>query len=294
MRVLRSRPLILLFVVVGAFVIMFLDAGGQMGPFNDAIQRLLRPFDIAFTEARSDLAEMLSTARDLRTLRRENSELQALVERLTVENLELAEVRAENEKLRAFFAFAQVNPTYNFRGGQIIARAIGVKASPYADTLQIDLGAEHGIRLGMPVVTDRGLVGRIAEVFSNSSTVLLLSDPNSSINVMTQSSRAPGTLNGRAGQDPVMDFIPPDMKVAVGEIVITSGLGGNFPKGLVVGQITEVLHSDNQPFQRAVVRPTVDFDRLELVLVITSFTPYDTAGEPAISSFLTPTPAPTP
>jgi len=125
----------------------------------------------------------------------------------------------------------------------------------------------------MPVVTDRGLVGRIVDVHPYTSEILLIDDASSSVNAMTQTSRAPGALRGRVGQDPLLDLIPPDVEVSIGEIVITSGLGSKFPKGVVIGQVVEIIQNDNQAFQQAVVRPTVDLNRLELVLVITSFPP---------------------
>lgn len=285
----RLRPFVLLLVVAAAFVVMILDTTGALAPVEGAAQSALAPLASALTDVRTTAANILQTARDLRSLRQRNSELEALIERLTVENLQLSEVATENEQLRSFFQFAQTNPTYDFRGGQIIARVIGSGASPYTDIIQIDLGQAHGIEAGMPVVTDRGLVGRILHVFPRSAELLLLSDPSSSINVMTQASRAPGSLHGRVGQLPVMEFIPPDVVVAAGEIVITSGLGGAFPKGLVVGQVVEVLRNDNRAFQQAIIRPTVDFDRLELVLVITNFPPEAAAETKATAS---PTPAP--
>ncbi len=273
MQLLRPRPLGIFAVILGAIVIMFLDAAGLLTPVNGVIHEAARPFATTFTELRTGLSEMVTTVRDLRTLRRRNTELEALVERLTVENLQLSEVATENAQLRRFFEFAQANPTYDLRGAQIVARVIGERATPFVAALDIDLGREHGIERGMPVVTDRGLVGRIAEVYPQTSEVLLLTDPLSAVNVMTQASRAPGVLRGRTGKLPLMDYIPPDVEVSTGEIVITSGLGRDFPKGLVVGQVVEVLRNDNRPFQQAVIRPTVNFDRLELVLVVTNFRP---------------------
>lgn len=281
----RLRPFVLVLVAAAAFVVMILDSTGILAPVEGVAQGVLAPLASALTDVRATAANIIQTARDLRSLRQRNSELEALNERLTVENLQLSEVATENEQLRSFFQFAQTSPTYDFRGGQIIARVIGSGASPYANIIHIDLGRRHGIKAGMPVVADRGLVGRTLNVFPESSELLLLNDPSSSINVMTQASRAPGSLHGRAGQLPIMEFIPPDVNVAVGEIVITSGLGGAFPKGLVVGQVVEVLRNDNLAFQQAVIRPTVDFDRMELALVITNFPP-ETAPESP------PTPAP--
>ena len=270
----RSRPLILLLVVIlGAFAIFLLDNAGYLGPANNALHSAFRPISITFTEARKNSIELLQTARDFRTLRQRNNELEILVGRLTVENLQFAEVVTENEQLRSFLGFAQTNPTYDFRGGQIIARVISQGAYPYINTIEIDLGATHGLKQGMPVTTDRGLVGRIVDVHPYTSEILLISDPSSSVNAMTQTSRAPGAFRGRVGQDPLMSLIPPDVEVSVGEIVLTSGLGRKFPKGIVIGQVVEILQNDNRAFQQAIVRPTVDLDRLELVLVITSFPP---------------------
>ncbi len=275
----RLRPLILLLVVIlGAFVIVFLDNAGYLGPVNNALHSAFRPISITFTEARKTSVDLFQTARDFRTLRQRNNELEVLVERLTVENLQLAEVVTENEQLRSFFAFAQTNPTNDFRGGQVIAQVISEGDNLYINTIEIDLGEKHGLKQGMPVVTDRGLVGRIADVHPYTSEILLINDASSSVNAMTQTSRAPGLLRGRVGQDPLMGLIPPDVEVSVGEIVLTSGLGNKFPKGIVIGQVVDILQNDNQAFQQAIVRPTVDLDRLELVLIITSFPPTP-AGE---------------
>ena len=213
MKIFRSRPFVLAIVVVGALLIMALDTVGRVTPLGDAIYGAIAPLTVTLTNLREAADNVVQTARDLRTLRRRNAELELLVQRLTVENLQLSEVAIENERLRAFLDFAQTNPTYDLRGGQIIARVIADSASPYADIAQIDLGEKHGIRPGMPVVTDRGLVGRIVQVRSTTSEVLLLTDPNSAVNVMTTASRAPGVLNGRAGQLPLMDLIPPDVEI---------------------------------------------------------------------------------
>lgn len=283
----RLRPLILPLVMLGAIVIIGLDLAGYMGPANDIIHTALKPPAILFTEAKDMIASGVDAVREARTLRERNAELEDLANRLTVENLRLAEVETENEQLRSLLNFAQTVPAFSFRGGQIIARVIGGSASPFTHPIQIDLGEQHGIKQGMPVVTDRGLVGRIFHVYSRSSDIMLITDPRSSVNVMTQGSRAPGILRGRVGQLPVMELIPPEIEISVGDIIITSGLGGHFPKGLVAGQIVDVEKNDNLMFQTAVIQPTVDFDRMELVLVITSF-PIEMESQPETEPTLAP------
>ncbi len=287
MQHLRLRPLILPLVILGAILIISLDLAGYLGPVNDIIHTALKPPAILLTEAKTLIGGGVDAVREIRTLRQRNAELEDLANRLTVENLRLAEVETENEQLRTLLAFAQTNPSYDYRGGQIIARVIGDSASPFTHPIQIDLGEQHGIEEGMPVVTDRGLVGRIFNVYPRTSDIMLITDPRSSVNVMTQASRAPGILRGRVGQLPIMELIPPEIEISVGEIIITSGLGGHFPKGLVVGQVIEVQKNDDLMFQSAIIQPTVDFDRMELVLVITSFP----AEAPETAE---PTPQPTP
>ena len=269
----RLRPLLLPLVILGAILVIALDLTGYLTPINNVIHAALRPPAIFFTETKQVLGGGVDAVKELGTLRERNAELEDQVNRLTVENLRLAEVETENTQLRTLLAFAQTNPSYDYRGGQIIARVIGEGASPFTHPIQIDLGQEHGIEVGAPVVTDRGLVGRIFHVYPRTSDIMLITDPHSSINVMTQASRATGLMRGRVGKLPIMELIPPEIEISVGEIIITSGLGGHFPKGLVVGQVVEVIRNDDLMFQSAVIQPTVDFDRMELVLVISNFPP---------------------
>lgn len=264
----------LFFLLTGISILLLtLSAAGHLAPVEGVLLTVTRPLLTVFNAAGRQATNVVNTARDLATLRAHNAQLQTQVDTLTIDNLRLKEVEAENERLRSLLRFAQLNPTYDYRGGQVIARAISQGPSNYMATLAIDLGAEHGIAAGMPVVTERGLVGRIHKVGPLSSTVLLITDPSSGVQALTQRGRAVGVVNGRAGALPIMQYIPQDADISVGDLVITSGLGGAFPKNLVIGQIVEVQHRDYEMFQQAVLRPTVNFDRLEIVLVITNFRP---------------------
>jgi rod shape-determining protein MreC len=127
----------------------------------------------------------------------------------------------------------------------------------------------------MPVVTNRGLVGRISEVGDSWSRVLLITDVSSSVNAVTSSSRATGLVQGRPDGLPVMRDIPQGDTVSVGDTVFTSGLGGNFPRQILIGQITAVERNDTDLYQTAIVQPTVDFNHLEMVLIITDFEPIE-------------------
>jgi rod shape-determining protein MreC len=268
-----SRTLVFYFLAALSLVLLVLSSTGRLAPVEGALSRPTEPLLAAFNSVGRWGNNVVTTVRDLGSLRSQNQRLQTLVDTLTIDNLRLTEVEGENERLRQLLKFRQLNPTYDFRGGQVIARVISEGPSNYLRTISIDLGENHGIKPDMPVVTERGLVGRIYKVGPTSSTVLLITDPSSGVNAMTKTNRVVGVVNGQAGTLPVMEYIPQDAEVTVGDPVITSGLGGNFPKNLVVGQVVEVRKRDFDMFQQAVVRPTVNFDRLEVVLVITNFKP---------------------
>lgn len=270
---LSGRVILFFGLAALSIVLLVLSSSGTTEPVEGFALRFGRPVLSAFNSLGRQFGNLLNTARDLATLRARNLQLQAQVDTLTIDNLRLQEVEEENKLLRSLLRFAQLNPTYDYRGGQVIARVISPGPSNYLDTIRIDLGAEHGIAPGMPVVTERGLVGRIHKVGPTTSTVLLITDPASGVPAMVQRTREVGVVNGRAGAMPVMDFISQDADITRGDYVITSGLGGTFPKNLVIGQVIEVRKRDYEMFQQAVIRPTVNFDRLEAVLIITNFKP---------------------
>jgi rod shape-determining protein MreC len=269
----RWWPLALL-LVIAAVILMNTQFTGAP---RDIASRVLVPVQRILSSAGAGLRDITGSFGDLATLRARNAELEKSVAQLTVENLQLKEVEIENARLRKLLGFAQANPSFNTKGGQIVARVIGSEPNSIIQAIVIDLGKGNGIQPGMPVVTERGLVGRVTEVYNNASRVLLITDSNSNVYTLLQNSRLRGILHGRAGQQPILDYLPQDNKVIVGDIVVTSGEGGNFPAGVPVGQVVEVEQNDVEMFQRAVVRTTVDFDTLETVLVVTSFTPLQDA-----------------
>jgi rod shape-determining protein MreC len=262
-------------------ILLILSSTGRLAPVEGALSTVSRPFLSVFNDIGRQVDNVISTVHDLSTLRSENRRLQAIVDTLTIDNARLTEVQTENQQLRELNRFRQLNPFYDFRGGQLIARVISRGPTNYLSAISIDLGSEQGIEPGMPVVTERGLVGRIQKVGATTSTVLLITDPASGVQAMIkrENSRAVGVVTGQAGGSPVMQYIAQEADVSLGDEVITSGLGGNFPKNLIIGQVAEVTKQDFDMYQQAVVRPTVDFNRLEFVLVITNFEPLP--GQPS-------------
>jgi rod shape-determining protein MreC len=127
----------------------------------------------------------------------------------------------------------------------------------------------------MPVITDQGLVGTVVETSCCASKILLITDPDSAVNARLQASRDEGIAVGRFGGGLELQYLSQQAQVHPGDLVLTSGLGATFPPGLVLGSVSAVQRQDYEVLQKASLTPAVDFNRLEIVLVITNFKPVD-------------------
>ena len=269
----RTRWLIV--GVVGALLLLGLALSrlGYLQPARDATRALLAPFQKGLANLGADVNDLVRSVRDLRDLRQRNAQLQAEINRISVENVRLTEVERENQRLRQLLNFTRSNPWYDYKAAAVVGQKIGEDTSNLLFSIFVDVGARDGVAAGMPVITDRGLVGRVVAVGPNVAEVLLLIDPASTVNARMQNSRVTGIVYGNIDGGLVMERIPQGETVSPGDIVLTSGLGGEFPDKLVIGQVTEVFQRDLDMFQSVRIRPTVDFGKLEAVLVITVFTP---------------------
>ncbi len=265
----------LIILVLVSVLLMALQQTGRLGTIEGAVAVVMSPGQLGISSLTERVVQIVGTVRNFQNLQERTAELESINRSLLAETLRLQEIERENQRLRELLLFSETNPGLQLRGGQIIARVIGRDSNNFLSFLMIDLGSRHGIEVGMPVMNNQGLVGRVSEVTTVSSKVLLITDPLSTVNAILQSSRLTGVVNGSAGSDPVMGFIPQGSLVGVGEVVLSSGMGGNFPKGIPIGQVTEVRQRDFEVFQEAVVRPIVDFGRLESVLVVTNFDPLE-------------------
>ncbi len=276
MKLLQNRPL--LFVLLSLTIVgLVLHETGNTQAVENLILRPVSPVQDHLSNLANDFRDLVQTFRDVQELRRRNEELQSLANSLMIENVRMKELESESETLRQLLQFTQANPTDSYRAAEVVGHVIGQDPSNLLRYIILDVGTGDGVAKGMPVVTDRGLVGRIVEVSSRSSKVLLITDVSSSVNAIIQSSRATGIVQGKADGGLVMKYIPQPVKVNVGDIILTSGLGATFPKRLVVGQVTAVHKRDIELFQQAEIKPTVDFDRVEIVLVLTNFEPIEMA-----------------
>jgi rod shape-determining protein MreC len=273
------RPLALL--VLGLLLLVFHESG-YLTPVENALHYVLDPLQRAFSRVMVDLGGVFQTVGQVRELGARVDELQAQVDALTVENVRLREYEAEVQQLRALLNFASDYPISAPLGADVIGReacdtfpcgeVVGTEPNPYLRYVTINVGTLQGVEIGMPAVSGGAvLVGRIAQVGPRTAKVELLTDPDSSVAALLQTSRVTGLVVGQPDGTLRMEYIPQEETIDVGDIVLTSGLGGALPKELVIGQVTEVQKLDSALFQTAIVRPAIDFSRLELVLVITAF-----------------------
>jgi rod shape-determining protein MreC len=195
----------------------------------------------------------------------ENQRMETEIEQLKIDNTQLQEMAIANDRLTELLGFKQKSP---FR--MTAAEVIGRDLSNWYRTVMINKGEKDGVSRDMGVVTPAGVVGRIVKTSASYSHVLLLVDPNSAVAALVQRSREEGIVAGTEKGLTQMKYLSTMADVKVGDVVMTSGLAGSFPKGLPIGKVSRVENKQTDLTQQVEVIPAVDFSRLEEVLVITS------------------------
>ncbi len=203
---------------------------------------------------------------DLVGVREENERLKARLADLESRLLANGEDLAELKRLRALIQLP-VDKSWRPLGARVLAGRMGPNA--VLDSITISRGYATGGRPGTPLVTHLGLVGRVLRASAHTATALLLTDPGSRIAVFSQNSRAPGILTGQ-GTDRMLEvnFVQRDAGVKQGEVLITSGLDGKYPKGIPVARVLSVAPSDYTQFMAIYAEPLVDLHNLEEVLLL--------------------------
>ena len=224
-------------------------------PFAWAGSQLLHPLDLLATAMGNATADEGT----LEQLREENATL-------TAELAELGEYKLENERLRQIVGLASA---YGTEG--VGARVVGFSSDDWSDTVTVDKGAAAGVEVGMPVTDGNGVVGQVSAVAADSATVTLLSDPGYQVGALLQNSRTPGVLQGSVDGSLHLAYVPAAAEVEVGELVVTSGLGGAYPKGLLIGTVASVTSSPSDVYCTIVVEPAASVGNLEEVYIITSY-----------------------
>lgn len=196
-------------------------------------------------------------------VRQSNIKLQAEIDKLRMENDQYLHLLSTFERLQELLKF-----DYKLNWPVLAVSVIGRDPTGWFKSVIIDKGEDSGLKLNMPVVNACGVVGRIVSVSSNYAKVLLIIDQNSGVDCIVRRSREGAMLKGLSNEICKLDYVIKSSSIVPGDFVVTSGLGGIFPKGLPVGKVSFVKDMPGELFKYVEVKPVVDFSRLEEILVI--------------------------
>jgi len=211
----------------------------------------------------NSFSNSLSRAFEFRNLQMENQMLKKNIEGLKLQLINLREAYIENQRLKELLAFKK-----SLGHRSIACRVIGKDVSSFSNSLLIDKGFSNGIKLDMPVVTHLGLIGKISEIGKHTSRVVLITDPNLKVSAMAQTTRDEGIIEGLTNGLCRMKYIDVNATLLKNDVILTSGLGGIFPKGLPIGTIASFKKDFNRLYQIATVKPFFNFSKLEEVLCL--------------------------
>jgi len=254
---------ILLIVIIFASILIFANSRGFLSNAVGTTQSVSAPIALFFSQFSGRTSGFFSGVFRLGGLQRENAELKDSVNRLQAEVAQLAENKKENDSLRKLLGFAQ-SGGYSYEPAEVIV----FDPSNIRGMITINKGSKEGLTNGMAVISDGFLVGRISETAEHTAKVQLIIDPTSAIPVTLQSANTNGIAKGEIGFGLSMEKIPQGEQIKEGDTVITSGLGGDIPKGLILGKVEKIEKLENSLFINALVRPFADMGNLFRVIVI--------------------------
>jgi len=255
----------IILLLLAALVLMSLRAQQRKGVefFDALLMEICSPFQKASTFVSKTIRGTFQQYVFLVNLEKENRMLKQKVAELQAETHQIKEMRLANDRLRHLLQFREKNSS-----SMIGAEVIGQDPSSWFKSVTIDKGERDGVKRGMAVVSPTGIIGQILKTAPHYATVLLITDYNSAIDSIVQRTRAKAIVEGKGENQCQLKYLLRTEEVAVGDAVVTSGLGGNFPKGLMVGEIKKVDKKGHGIFQHAELVPSVDFTQIEEVFVI--------------------------
>ena len=240
---------------------------GELSALDRGILRLVSPAQSAMSFVARGIAGVAGRYVELTHVRSENEQLQRENARLRTELLEMRRLAQESGRYQRLLGLRDLTPAET-----IAARVISIDASPYFRIARVEIDRGEGVvKRGMPVLTPEGVVGRLGRVAARTADITLLVDPRSAIDVVVPRTGGRGILRGKSGENGYrcsIEYLSRGEPVRVGDKVVTSGLGGAFPRDLAVGRITAVLPNAVGLYQEVDVTPDVDFARLSEVLVV--------------------------
>jgi rod shape-determining protein MreC len=230
---------------------------------------MLRPIDGALSRVSESAQSIVNNYRELVHVREENARLRAELAKVTSDRARLAELEVENQHLGELLELRDVLGLK-----AVAANVIGSDATGLSHTLILSSGSSEGLRAGMAVLSNQGVVGKIIATSPHASRVLLIDDHNSALDGFDQRSRTRGIVAGLVDDGVILKYVDRSQDLRAGDAIVTSGLDGIFPRGLLVGWIKSVHREGPGLFLSIGINPGVDFRSLEQVLVVTQEPPH--------------------
>lgn len=271
-RLISYRSVFFLLVLVGITLVVMrithVDRP-QLTPMEAAIKDGLAPIQSGLMRFSENFGSGIKSVAALGGLNRENKELRDQVAELRGQLYRLEELSQENNRLRELLEYSN---QYERNFSSTAARIIGRDPGNWFGIITLNKGERDGIVKNMPVVTRSGLVGKVVSVSRNTAQVMLITDPRSGVGALVQETRVPGVVEGTTsgGGTTRLIHVPKDTEIETGQVVITSGVGGSFPKGIPIGRMVNISDEPAGLFKTATVAPFAELQRLEEVLVITT------------------------
>ena len=228
--------------------------------------RVVAPLQIGISQLVNGASHTISTVGQAGDLARQNALYREEMDRLQAVSVQMRELDLENRDLRRLLDLRERAPL----GSLLSVNVIAQDPLSVVRAVVVDRGSDDGVSLNAPVITWRGVVGRVVEVRPNSSKVLLVTDVNSAVSARIQdpNSRATGVVRGTGDGRLLMQYVPRTDLLRTGDLVITSGIGEIFPSGVVIGRVTQVRQRDVEVFQEALVEPAADLRNLERLYIV--------------------------
>lgn len=261
----KKRIIIFFILIFLSFTLLIVDSRRKNSTnwLKGGVFSLFSPFQKIVTRSYRFFSAIGSQIKELQSRYSETVYLCEQLDTLAQENLKLKEENLAFLRLQSLMEFMQQSE-YPMVVGKIIGRD-----ATWASAIFIDKGSSSGIKKDMPVVTTKGVVGKVIEVAPGVSKVMLIRDSSFAISALIQRSRAQGVVVGQFHSDfSLMKYLSGEDDVQVGDIVLSSGEGGTFPKGLLIGVVTKVMVKNGGLVMEAEVKPSVNFNRLEEVIII--------------------------
>jgi rod shape-determining protein MreC len=270
MRIFKSK--LFIFGLVTVLIIILIGVTYQpeskINRFGNVLGFVVSPFQKFISFSSHKISSTFVYFSDIKTLEKENKDLKTKIYQLENENRDLKKYEGKIKELQDALNLKGQFEQYDFIGANIIAKDLG----NWFNIFTIDIGGKNGINTGFPVITGKGLVGRISNSGVNSSKVISIIDMDSTVFGRISKTRDLVRIKGdfvlKEQGFCKMDYIPTDADITVGDTVETSGLGGIYPKGIIIGNVIEIRQSGSELGRYAVVKPAVDFQRLEEVIVL--------------------------